>query len=228
MSTKSLVPIQLPADPTAALEAATKQYADGKIAATGGTMTGGLYIQPPAQGNVALRVVQGQVTAGNTADFDLTGAASVSVPTPLSNAHAATKLYVDTQRDTRVAKVGDTMTGVLNIHHDLARMELKSAAGVGRAIFGSDATGLYLTAVVGGIDMVVDSESKLNVADAVITTTVPILLPGAPTAALHAATKQYVDDNAGGGGSATWTGTQAAMDALGSLDPATFYYVTPS
>jgi len=33
MSRKFLVPIQLPADPTAALEAATKQYVDGKVGA---------------------------------------------------------------------------------------------------------------------------------------------------------------------------------------------------
>ena len=121
-----------------------------------------------------------------------------------------------------------TSTVPLYINNDVARMELKSAAGVGRAIFGSDALGPYITAVVGAIDMIVDSESKLNVADAVITSTVPIVLPGAPTSALHAATKQYVDDNAGGGGgSATWTGTQAAFDALVTLDVATFYYVVP-
>lgn len=31
MSRKFLTPVQLPADPTAALEAATKQYVDGKV-----------------------------------------------------------------------------------------------------------------------------------------------------------------------------------------------------
>jgi hypothetical protein len=80
-----------------------------------------------------------------------------------------------------------TFTGVLNIHHDLARMELKSAAGVGRAIFGSDNLGPYITAVVGSIDMLVDSESKLNVADTAITSTVEIVLPSADPVAQYAA-----------------------------------------
>ena len=154
---------------------------------------------------------------------------------PSSALHAATKQYVDglaaqATLDARYVNTsGDTMTGVLNIHHDLARMELKSAAGVGRAIFGSDAAGPYITAVVGGIDMIVDSESKLNVADAVITSTVPIALPADPASPLHAATKAYVDAAAGGGGGGdpTWTGTQAEFDALVTVDSDTHYYVTP-
>lgn len=41
---------------------------------------------------------------------------------------------------------------------------------------------------------------------------------------MEAVTKQYVDARAP---FTTWTGTQAAFDALGSLDANTYYYVTP-
>jgi len=50
MTRKILVPLVLPADPAAALEAATKQYVDARVADTGDTMTGALLIHATGVG----------------------------------------------------------------------------------------------------------------------------------------------------------------------------------
>ena len=155
-------PLVLPADPTAALQAATKQYVDGLagqsvldlryVNVAGDTMQGGLYLQPTAgAGADALRVVQGQVTAGSGAAFDLTGAGSVSVPAPTAGSHATTKTYVDTHLTQAEADplyvnaAGDTMSGTLT-------MGGNRILGLGTPSAGTDAvTKDYVDLAVNGL-----------------------------------------------------------------------------
>lgn len=65
MSRKSLVPIVLPADPVASLEAATKQYVDGRLALSGGALTGPVTSSSTVlldAAGVALRIRRGDGT----------------------------------------------------------------------------------------------------------------------------------------------------------------------
>jgi hypothetical protein len=183
MTRKSLVPIVLPADPTAALEAATKQYVDGLASQTtldtryvnvdGDSMTGALIIS----GNL-------QATTMNMIDA------------PTSIGHVTRKDYVDAQRDTRVAKVGDTMTGDLRINSDSGRVAFYLANGttfVGN--FGVNAGNLFVNTATNAIQLqfMTSGVTRFTVANALVTSTVPVVLPADPASALHAATKQYVD-----------------------------------
>lgn len=106
----------LAADPTANLQAATKQYVDGKIANT--TITANNITYTPA-GNIAANNVTGALTELDTekvakAGDTMTGALVLS-GAPTIDLHAATKLYVDTASGAKVTKAGDTMTGLLTL-----------------------------------------------------------------------------------------------------------------
>ena len=206
-------PIALPADPASLLHAATKQYVDANVGitqaaadsryvnSTGDTIVGALYIQPSAQASTALRVVTGQVTAGGTADFDLIDAASVSVPTPSANAHAATKLYVD----------GLASQATLDARY-VTQTGSESISGFKTF---TDDTEFY-SDVIMHANLVLDKDVGYG----------DLTLASDPTQPLHAATKQYVDGKVGTNPQ-TWEGTQAQFDALATIDPTWFYYVVP-
>lgn len=176
-------PLVLPADPTLALQAATKQYVDaastaattalaGKVAKTGDSMSGPLVL--PADPTLALQAATKQYVdttatakvakAGDT----MTGLLVLSAD-PAVALGAATKQYVDTADATKVAKAGDTMTGLLVLSAD-------PSAALGAA------TKQY-----------VDTADATKVTKAGDTMTGLLTLSGAPTANLHAATKLYVD-----------------------------------
>jgi hypothetical protein len=153
-------PLALAADPTAALEAATKQYADKMVPLAGGTMTG-------------LLTLSGDPTA-------VLG--------------AATKQYVDTKVagvTGFVAKAGDTMTGPLTLSgdataalHAVTKQQadaLDTASRTAWAAADTAITTAYQTADGNRVNKAGDTMTGL------------LTLSGAPTAALHAATKQYVD-----------------------------------
>jgi hypothetical protein len=98
----------LPADPTANLQASTKQYADGKLAKAGGTLTGPLILAADpatALGSATKQYADGKLsTAGGT----LTGPLILAAD-PATALGSATKQYADA----KVARSGDTMTGQL-------------------------------------------------------------------------------------------------------------------
>ena len=75
-------------DPATGKEPATKDYADTKLALTGGTMTGSI----------------------NMGTHEITNLA-----TPTGNANATTKSYVDTEDAKNLSKAGGTMTGAINM-----------------------------------------------------------------------------------------------------------------
>lgn len=184
--------VQLHADPTQALEAATKQYVDNKD---------------------ALKVSK----AGDT----LTGALVLHAD-PINNLEASTKQYVDssvsaasstltTAINTKVSKAGDTMTGPLVLSADPTQaLEAVTKQYVDAA---SAATKLYVDAQDQGIQnqvsalatavgileqdpvtkTYVDDELTTKVTKSGDTLTGYLTLHADPQQSMHAVTKQYVD-----------------------------------
>ena len=163
--------------PTQTTHAVTKQYADAADAVIQGQVT----------------TLQGKVT---TLESDPT-----------------TKTYVDTQVGTRVAKSGGTMTGYLVLHAaPVSNMQAANKQYVDNSInthTTNDALHLtpeqntwidsivataeevnYLSGLEGDVQEQLDSKVSKEGS----TMTGPLILSGAPVAALQAATKQYVDD----------------------------------
>lgn len=135
--------LTLAGNPTAALDAAPKQYVDTMLPKAGGTMTGALVLagNPTAALDAAPKQYVDAQVAGITGFLPLgggtlTGALTLS-GAPTSGLHAATKTYVDgiqtalttayqnadtalttayqTADNNRVNKGGDTMTGALTL-----------------------------------------------------------------------------------------------------------------
>ena len=168
--------------PTAANHAATKSYVDTadalKVAKAGDTMTGLLTLSgaPTAANHAATKTYVDTSVSTHAADATLhvtsvqntlldgitVGFADINQLTGISS-------NVQTQINTKVAKAGDTMTGLLTLS-GAPTVDLHAA------------TKLY-----------VDTGDALKVAKAGDTMTGLLTLSGAPTATSHAATKGYVD-----------------------------------
>ena len=168
--------------PTAANHAATKTYVDTadalKVAKAGDTMTGLLTLSgaPTAANHAATKTYVDTTVSTHAADQTLhvtsvqntlldgitVGFADINQLTGISS-------NVQTQINTKVAKAGDTMTGLLTLS-GAPTVDLHAA------------TKLY-----------VDAGDALKVAKAGDTMTGLLTLSGAPTATSHAATKGYVD-----------------------------------
>ena len=192
--------------PTADLHSSTKKYVDDQftkaLAKAGGTMTGKITLDGAPTSNLhaaTKKYVDDQVsglTSGGITQSDadsryltltggtLTGLLSLS-GLPTSDAHAATKKYVDDQFAKALPKSGGTMTGLITL---------------------SGAPTANLHAVT---KKYVDDEDAKALPKAGGTMTGSLTLSGAPTSNLHAATKKYVDDNAGTGGSTILSGTRS-------------------
>jgi hypothetical protein len=130
--------LNLHADPTANLHAATKQYVDGTVKTSeakfvekaGSTMTGTLTLDPTEQSGPNDAATIGQVGSSITTalndfkDFDLT-AANVKVSilaaslagSGVTNVQGALEFVADSAAG-KVAKIGDTMTGHLTLNAD--------------------------------------------------------------------------------------------------------------
>jgi hypothetical protein len=203
----------LNADPSAALGAATKQYADGKVAKAGDTMTGLLVLSGPptaplgaatkayADTKLSDAPVDGSDYGRRNGAWDkvlpLAGGTMAGTLTlfadPSGSLDAATKQYVDAVDAANVNKAGDTMTGALILNAD-PTLQLGAA------------TKQYVDTHVGGglADAPSDGSSygRRNGAWVTIlnltggTLTGPLILAADPTVTLGAATKQYVDNHA--------------------------------
>jgi len=125
--------ITLNADPTLALQAATKQYVDGsvvnitgKVNVAGDTMTGALILNADpsvALGAATKQYVDAAETASVTKAGDTMTGALILNADPSVALGAATKQYVDSgiggiNLSGLVAKAGDTMTGALTLNAD--------------------------------------------------------------------------------------------------------------
>ena len=116
MTRKSLVPIQLPADPTQLLEAATKQYADTKQPLHAAlTAWSTRYIPRTATLPDRFLMFEASDNGGNYVQLlaPLAVTADVSIYLPNAAGTVALTSDVTTAAGLRVLKAGDTMTGTL-------------------------------------------------------------------------------------------------------------------
>jgi hypothetical protein len=159
-------PLTLAADPTAALQAATKEYVDVKVNRSGDTLTGPLQL-------AADPVVALQAATKNYVDtsasllhlgFTMTGPI-VLAGDPTAPLNPATKEYTDT----RLFRSGDTMTGPLGL----------SAAPVSAS----------QAATKGYVDTQV--ATSLPLSGGILSG--PLTLAADPTSAMQATTKEYAD-----------------------------------
>jgi hypothetical protein len=153
------------------------------ISATGGGIT-----DAPVDGATYGRLNAAWVHVLELAGGTMTGAITLPVD-PVNPLEASTKQYVDAVDNLKVAKAGDTMTGLLTLSGD-------PTAALGAA------TKQYVDGKGGLADAPSDGTTygRLNVTWAPVlplsggTMTGLLTLFGDPTAALDAATKQYVDN----------------------------------
>lgn len=283
--------ITLPADPSQALHAATKQYVDARfdlaLPKTGGTLSGALtlpgdpvsvnhattkgYVDgkiDPHVGDGALHLGAGQrdwldaVTVSTTEinrlsgvqsnvqdQIDarvrldggtMTGALSLS-GAPTSDAHAATKQYVDEADVLKLNKAGDTMTGALSLPADPTanlHAATKQYVDSGLTEHATDAS-LHLTAaqdawidavtatstevnqlvgttdnVQGQIDAKFDRAGGLVSGDVTLAAGKAVFVAKTPTADTELANKAYVDARVKG---QEWKDPVTAIDVV-SLD----------
>jgi hypothetical protein len=230
-------PLTLAADPSTALQAATKEYVDTRVLRAGDTLTGSLTLagdpSAPLQAATKEYVDTRVLRAGDTLTGPLTLASDPTVPL-----QAATKEYVDT----RVLRAGDTLTGPLILASDPSAplqattkeyvdtqtsTNLPKAGGTltGALILASDPSASLQAASKHYVDSQV--ATALPLAGGVVSGA--ITLPGNPTSALQVTPKQYVDSAVAGalplsGGTMTGLLTLAAAPTA-SLQAATKSYV---
>jgi hypothetical protein len=217
----------LPADPTQALQAATKQYVDVKINRGGDTMTGllTLFSNPSLALHAATK---SYVDSGDNALNTRLTTAESTIAT--LNTDFVTKTYVDTQDNSKVTKTGDTMTGLLTLSgaptvnlHAATKLYVDTADGALNTRLTTAETSIGTLTTTYSSKVYVDTANALKVSKTGDTMTGALVLSGAPTAGLHAATKTYVD----AGDSALNTRLTIAEGTLATLNanPVTKSYV---
>jgi short-subunit dehydrogenase len=215
----------LDTDPT------TKTYVDNqdalKVAKAGDTMTGALILV--ADPTAAMQAATKQYV--DAADTALDGRLDTAEATiAVLDTDPTTKTYVDAQDALKVAKAGDTMTGALTLFGaPTANLHATTKTYVDTADAGLNAR---LTTAEGTIATLntdpttktyVDAQDALRVAISGSTMTGHLTLSADPTAALHAATKQYVDT--ADAALDTRLDTAEATIAVLDTDPVTKTYV---
>lgn len=227
--------LTLHAAPTAALHASSKGYVDSAVSthaadatlhitAAQNTLIDGI-TATAAEINYNVGVTSAVQTQLNAklalAGGTMTGALTLAAD-PAAALQAATKQYADNQDALRLAKTGGTMTG-----------DLVLVAGVPPTA-NSAANKQYVLDQVSGAQTTLTTAVNAKVAKAGDTMTGPLVLSGAPTLALHATTKTYVDDAisaVSGGASTALATTQAQVTTLRGdvdgllVDPVTKSYV---
>ncbi|MDR3536534.1 MAG: hypothetical protein P4L71_08540 [Acetobacteraceae bacterium] len=202
-------PLQLAGAPTAALQAATKAYADliglGALSVSGGSLSGPLILggDPTVSSQAATKnYVDGQVSNALAKSGGSVSGALTLAGDPTANLQAATKQYVDG----KVARSGDTLTGPLLLagspsvplqaasksYVDIQLQTALPAAGgtlAGSLILAGDPTAGTQAATKNYVDTQV-STSVLRTGG---TISGAIVLSADPVVPLQAATKQYVD-----------------------------------
>lgn len=186
----------LHADPTATLHAATKGYVDTSIA----THTGNDSLHLTTGQNTFLdaitvtaaevnhlsgvtALIQDQINSKlSTSGGAMSGPISLS-GNPTLDAHAANKVYVDSQDALKLSLTGGVMTGPIQLPADNPTVSTE-ATHKG-----------YVDGQITTTTNYIDSQDALKVSKAGDTMTDFLTLHAAPTSDLHAATKKYVDDS---------------------------------
>ena len=184
--------------PVDATDAATKGYADTKVAKAGDTMTGFLTLH--ADPTASLHAVTKQYADAKISSSGgiMTGYLTLNAD-PVNPMHAATKQYTDE----RVLRAGDTMTGYLVLHADpVDPMQAVTKQYVDG--FSLDGLGDTVITFPNTNDVLVfDGTNWVNSASPIMayvplsggTMTGPLVLDGStPTLPQHAVPKQYVDN----------------------------------
>jgi hypothetical protein len=197
------VPLELAADPTVDLGAATKKYVDDKVAASGGG--GSSYVLPPAT-NVTLGGVKagtglvvaedGTLSTATGAFLPLAGGTMTGAITAPSNATAMNFANTYSMYNanggvsfrfgaTDLIAFGSTaITAYKGITTPASGIGIQFGTGGGYlAKGGTNGVGVYIG---GALKWTFDGSTHTSIN--------PIALPGTPTAPAHATTKQYVDD----------------------------------
>ena len=116
---------------------------------------------------------------------------------PSVGEHATHKTYVDGQRDTRVAKAGDIMTGALNLNSSVGlAINFRNLAGsvtLGTLSNTNTTFDLNSGSTSIPINLKINGTTKFAVAQSTITASNHITLPASDPGANQAARKEYVD-----------------------------------
>jgi len=193
--------LTLAADPSSALQAATKEYVDLRVFRTGDTLTGALTL-PANPVSTLQAATKGYVDAQLATSLPQTGG-SLSGPIllaadPTLPLQATTKQYVDT----RVLRTGDTLTGPLVLAATPIVSFQASTKGyvdaqissvlplTGGTVSGPIILAANPTAALGAVTKQYSDNHLLRAGD---TLTGALVLSANPTSALQAATKNYVD-----------------------------------
>jgi hypothetical protein len=193
-------PLSLASDPSAFLQAATKQYVDLRVTRAGDTLTGPLQLASDPT-NTLQAATKGYVDTNASLlhlGFTMTGPIVLAAD-PIASLNPATKSYTDT----RLLRGGDTMIGPLG----LSSAPISSLQATTKGyVDGQVANSLPLSGGIlsGPLTLSTDPTTGLQAAtkqyaDTKITRTGDSLsgflsLASAPTSPLHAATKNYVDN----------------------------------
>jgi len=204
-------------------DTADNALATAKVAKAGDTMTGHLVLPTGPGATNAVRkdyvdAADATLTAGLAAKVDKAGDTMTGLLTlsgaPTVDLHAATKKYADdgdaALNTAKVAKAGDTMTGALTINMASPSLILNKATGANiNSILGTRESANRWAMQLGGAasetggdagsPFILYKYNDAGAAAAAITISRVdglLTLAGDPTAALHAATKQYVDNKA--------------------------------
>ena len=218
--------IQSLATPVLATDAATKQYVDSvvgsgtaggtttayvdqqdalRVAKSGDTMTGALILN--ANPSAALGAATKQyVDTGVSAAQTTANTANATANTANATANAAAAAA-----NSKVSKSGDTMTGTLMLNgNPTAAMQAATKQYVD-SVVGSGTAG-------GATTVYVDAQDALRVAKSGDTMTGALILNANPSAALGAATKQYVDTGVSAAQTTANTAQTTANSALAGLN----------
>ncbi len=191
-------PLMLAADPLDLSQAATKQYADARVARSGDTLTGPLQLagDPALPLQAATKSYVDSHTGFPRLGFTMAGPIVLAAD-PAGALNPATKSYADQ----RVLRAGDTMAGPLVLAADPI-----SASHA--------ATKNYVDA---------QAASALALAGGVLTG--PLTLSSDPSSVLHAATKRYADTKLARTGDTLAGPLTLASDPANPLHAATKTYV---
>lgn len=146
----------------------------------------------------------------------MTGDLTLANSTPSNNLHAASKAYVDTQRDTRLALAGGTLTGLLTLvattpssGNHAAHKTYVDSVGTAAQAASVPNTGTSTIAGLKTFSSLLTASAGISVAGGVTLTSGALTLFAAPSTGMHAATKTYVDagDTAAAAASVPNTGT---------------------
>ena len=205
------VPITLSAAPTADSHAANKEYVDDAVAALSilpeAPIDGAVYGRRNAGWVGALPIIGGTLTGNLTVPAGTDTAPSLLFGSGLgASGHGGELVFI-------VGSLPRASIGTNGISTPYQMIGKAGAATSPSFSFTGDLNTGFYNAGPDSIGVSAGGTLRVTFNAADVTSTVPIILPGDPTADLHAATKGYVDDLVSGGVTAIDSTARAAAAA---------------